>query len=179
MLELLEVVPHGLERADVLCDLAATWVGDSSTLADLYDQALVEAVGDDARTARILAFRAWVRMLAADNVTALADARAALENAERVGDPGLVASVIARVGQLEMWAGDITPGLLERGAELEERHGLVFDYLASPRFWLARLRMRQGDLDEAQAARARTGRRRGGRTVPRRAAGTAARVRPA
>jgi DNA-binding CsgD family transcriptional regulator len=59
--------------------------------------------------------------------------------------------VIARLGQIEMWAAEVTPGLLERGAELELRHGLRLDYVTSPRFWLARLRVRQGRLEEADA----------------------------
>jgi hypothetical protein len=106
---------------------------------------------DDARFARWLSFRAWARLLESDNVRALVDARAALERAERVGDPELVAVVIARLGQIEMWAGEVTPGLLERGATLAVRAGLPPDYLANPRFWLARLRIRQGRLDEARA----------------------------
>src|SRR5262249_41484955 len=58
---------------------------------------------------------------------------------------------IARLGQIEMWAGEVTPGLLERGAELALRAGLPLDYWTNPRFWLARLRMRQGRLGEARA----------------------------
>jgi DNA-binding CsgD family transcriptional regulator len=89
-------------------------------------------------------------MLASDNVRALADARAALEKAQRVGDPSLVAAVIACLGQIEMWAGEVTPGLLEQGAELEQHERLTLGFLTSPRFWLARLRVRQGQLPEAR-----------------------------
>jgi DNA-binding CsgD family transcriptional regulator len=86
------------------------------------------------------------------NVTAaLADGRVALEKAERVGDPLLLAAVIARRTQAEMWAAEITPGLLERGVEIEERLGLVLDYSESPRLYLARLLMRRGELDRARA----------------------------
>ena len=54
---------------------------------------------------------------------ALADARAALEKAEQVDDPTLVVTTIARLAQAEGWGGDVTPGLLERGVEIEERLG--------------------------------------------------------
>ena len=54
----------------------------------------------------------------------LDDSRAALALAERVGDPALVAAVIARVAQAESWAADFTPGLVERGVEIEDRLGL-------------------------------------------------------
>ena len=88
---------------------------------ELCDEALAEAAGDDVRSARILGYRSWFRLFEANVRAALADARAALEKAERVGDPALLAVAIARVGQAETWAGEITPGLLERGVEIEER----------------------------------------------------------
>ncbi|MBV9416371.1 MAG: AAA family ATPase, partial [Solirubrobacterales bacterium] len=144
-------LPAGAERADVIFELAAARLGDAPAQIALFEQALVDVEHDDARSAWLLAFWAWARLLEADNVGALADARAALEKAERVGDPRLVTIVIARLGQVEMWAGEVTPGLLERGAELEVRQGLALDHLTSPRFWLARLRIREGQLEEARA----------------------------
>jgi DNA-binding CsgD family transcriptional regulator len=149
--ELLEEVSPGTERADVLFELAMATVGNAPAFAAVCEQAWVDVETDDARFARWLAFRAWARLLGSDNVRALADARAALEKAERVGDPELVAMVIARLGQIEMWAGEPTPGLLERGADLALREGLSPDYWTNPRFWLARLRIRQGRLQEARA----------------------------
>jgi DNA-binding CsgD family transcriptional regulator len=149
--DLLGEVSGGPERADVLFELAATTMGDApAQIAIFTEQAWQDVEADDARTARWLAFRAWARLLESDNVRALADARTALEKAERVGDAGLIATVIARLGQIEMWAGDVTPGLLERGAELALRERLPLDYLTNPRFWLARLRIRQDELGEAR-----------------------------
>ncbi len=58
--------------------------------------------GDDARVARILAFRSGVHLFNGDVGAALADGRAALEAAERVGDPALLAVAIGRVGRAEM-----------------------------------------------------------------------------
>jgi ATP/maltotriose-dependent transcriptional regulator MalT len=149
--QLVGEVSPGAERADVLFELAHSAVGNPPALASLYDRAWADVEHDDARSARWLAFRAWARLLESDNVRALADARAALERAERVGDPELVATVIARLSQIEMWAGEVTPGLLERGAALALSEGLPPDYWTNPRFWLARLRIRQGRLEEARA----------------------------
>jgi DNA-binding CsgD family transcriptional regulator len=151
MLERLRTeAPSGVEKADVNFALALTWGPDITTLIELCDEALAAAADDDARSARVLAFQSVVRLNGADVQTALADARAALKKAERTGDPTLLAVSIARVGQAETWAADITPGLLERGAEIEERSRLVLDFHDSPRFMLARLLMRLGDVDLAR-----------------------------
>jgi DNA-binding CsgD family transcriptional regulator len=143
---LLEVVPHGTERADVLFALATTFSAEPRVTVELCDEALAEASGDNVRRTRILAWRSHVRLLLNDVSGGLEDARAALEEAERVGDPVLVAVAIARVGQAETWAAEITPGLLERGAEIEERLGLSLEFVDSPLLWLTRLRMRQGEI---------------------------------
>ncbi len=149
--QLLTEVPGGPERADVLVALASTFRGDPQARIQLCEEALSEATGDDARSARILALRAWNHLLTADAHSALADARAALGQAERVGDPALIAAVIGRVAQTESWAADVTPGLLERGVEIEDRLGLVLDYRASPRVYLPRLLMRQGEIERPRA----------------------------
>jgi DNA-binding CsgD family transcriptional regulator len=149
--QLLTEVPSGPERADVLVARVSTFKGDNPLLLDLCDEALVEAAGDDVRSARILAFQSWFHLLKGDVPASLAAARTALEKAERAGDPVLLASTIGRVAQAEMWAVEVTPGLLERGAELEERLALPLDYRTSPRFHLVRLLMRQGDIDRSRA----------------------------
>jgi DNA-binding CsgD family transcriptional regulator len=149
-------VSAGAERADVLLELAYLNMGNMTQVAAIelaraaIELARADVEGDDARSARLLGFRSSVRLMESDNVGALADARAALEKAERVEDPGVVTAAIARLGQIEMWAGEVTPGLLERGAELAVREGIPLDYLTNPRFWLARLRVRQGKIDEAR-----------------------------
>ena len=99
----------------------------------------------------ILGLRAWNHLLRNDVPSALVDARMALEKAERVGEPGLIAGAIARVGQVETWAAEVTPGLLERGADMEERLGLSLDYQVSPSFSLARLMIRLGEIERARA----------------------------
>jgi hypothetical protein len=138
-----------VERADVLFELASTRQADAPTMIELCEKALAEAAGDDARSARILARRSGFRLFEADVRGGLVDARAALEKAERTGDPRLLAAAIARLGQAETWAAEVTPGLLERGAEIEERLGLELEYMESPRVGLARLLFRRGELDRA------------------------------
>ncbi len=153
MLErLLSEADHGSERADVLFELSLTRLADPPTMIELCEQAIAEAAGDDVRSARILAYQSGIRLFEADVTGGLRDARAALEKAERTGDPKLVAAAIARVGHAETWLGDVTPGLLERGVEIEERLGLELEYMESPRVSLARLLIRRGDLDRAGAA---------------------------
>ena len=139
-----------MERADVLLALASTFRADA-TASELVGEALAQAAGDDARSARILALRSLFHLLAADVGPALADARSALERAERVGDPALLAVAIARVGHAETWAAEVTPGLLERGAEIEERLGLELEFVESPRVWLGRQLVRFGEIDRAAA----------------------------
>jgi ATP/maltotriose-dependent transcriptional regulator MalT len=148
--KLLEEVPPGPERADILLVRISTFAGETPLLLALCDEALVCAADDDARAARTLAFRTWMHVLGGNVPAALTDARAALEKAERVDDPLLLAAVIARRTQAEMWAAEITPGLLERGVEIEEKLGLELDYSESPRLYLARLLMRRGELDRAR-----------------------------
>ena len=149
--QLLAEVPSGVERADVLLELVTTHRGNIPMLIRLAEEALVEASGDDARSAQILAARGFVHLNAANARAAFADTRAALEKAERAGDPTLLAVAIAHAGRAEMWTAEITPGLLERGAEIEEQLGLKLHYYNSPRFALARLLAHLGELDRACA----------------------------
>src|SRR4029450_12581293 len=84
---LLAEVPHGVERADVLFLLAGHGLTVTPTLpeaTELFQVALREAEGDDARGARLLARLATNRSLGGDIRAGLVDARAALEKAEEV-----------------------------------------------------------------------------------------------
>ena len=151
MLEhLLTEVPSGVERADVLFALAATRQRDAPTLVLLCDEALAEAVSDDMRSARLLAYRSWAHMFEGDVPGALADARAALQRAERLDDVTLLAVAITRVTHAETYAAELTPGLIERGVEIEERYGLSLEYFDSPRVALTRVLMGTGELDRAR-----------------------------
>jgi DNA-binding CsgD family transcriptional regulator len=144
-------VPQGPERADVLLALVMTHKGTQETRMARCEEALVGAGDDDVRAARILAFLSGTALYGADARAALAAARRALETAERTGDPFLVAVAIARVGQAEAYAAEVTPGLIERGVELEERHALSIQYQESPTYAFARLLGRLGEIERARS----------------------------
>src|SRR5262249_15802573 len=148
---LLLEVPSGIERADILFALAMTFGADRSTTTELYDEALAEIADDDPRAARMLANRSGLHLFGTDIGAALEDTRSALEKAERVADPALLAFVIARLVTVEGYAAEITPGLIERGVELEEGLARPMDYYyESPKYAFARLQMRLGELDLAR-----------------------------
>ena len=150
--ELLQEAPSGVERADVLFELALTRRANAPRIIELCNEALAEAGSDDVRSTRILAFRSFMRLFQADVREGLVDARAALERAEQVGDPTLLAVAIARVGHAEVWAAETpTPGLVERGAEIEARLGLSLEYYESPRVALARMLGGSGEIERAHA----------------------------
>ena len=149
--QLLAEVPAGTERADILVARLWTWRGDIPGLVALSEEALEVASGDEVRSARILALLTWVHLMKADVTASLAAGRAALEKAERAGDPALLASVIGRLAQAESWGAEVTPGLLERGAKIEEELGLVLDLRDSPSHYIPRLLMRQGEIHRPRA----------------------------
>jgi DNA-binding CsgD family transcriptional regulator len=111
------------------------------------NEALDEAGGDEGRSARILSYRAFFHLMGADARASLADSRSALRKVERAGDAAGLAVAIGRVGTGEMYAGEITPGLLERGVHIEEQLGSGLDYFDSPRCALARQLMHLGEFD--------------------------------
>jgi DNA-binding CsgD family transcriptional regulator len=119
--ELLIEVPDGVERSDVLYALATTGRADMPTRVRLCSEAALHAAGDDVRLVHILGFRAISRWIHGDVPGALLDAREGLDGAERVGDQRLLATALARVGLIETWALEITPGLLERAIAIEKR----------------------------------------------------------
>ena len=80
---------------------------------------LIKAADDDARCAELLGLIALFRWVLGDLRAGLRDARAGLVRAERGGDPRVLTVALGRVGILETWALDITPGLLERGVALK------------------------------------------------------------
>jgi hypothetical protein len=148
--QLLGESPRGIERADALFGLVKSHKVDTPALSELYERALAEAADDDARSAHILAWRMGLHLYEADAQAALADAHAAVEKAERAADPFLLAVTIARASLAEAYAVEITPGMIERAVEIEERQGLEFETEESPRYALARLLMRSGEVDRCR-----------------------------
>ena len=149
--ELRAEVPSGVERADVLLELATTRRDDLPKMVALCDEALTAAAEDDARCTRILAYRSWAYMFEAQIDAALRDARAALRAAEHVADPTLLTVAIAQLANVETRAADITPGMLERGLEIEDSLGIRLEYNQSPRVALARRLIGTAELDRARA----------------------------
>jgi ATP/maltotriose-dependent transcriptional regulator MalT len=156
--QLLREVGAGVERADVLFALVMIMTAgvDRPTMLELFEEALAEANGDDARSTRILANRSGIHLFGTSGREALADGRAALEAAERVGDPTLLKAVIARLATVEGYTTEFTPGLVERGVELEKRLGAqaldhISYYYESPRYELARHLLRSGEIERPRA----------------------------
>jgi DNA-binding CsgD family transcriptional regulator len=148
--ELLDELPAGPERADVLFALASLRRGDLREITKLCEEALREAVADDARGAEISAFLSWMK-LAGDVRGALADARAGLAKAENAGDDVLLARAIARVAMAETWACEITPGLVERGVQIEKTLDRPLEFHESPAIALARRLICLSDLKPARS----------------------------
>jgi ATP/maltotriose-dependent transcriptional regulator MalT len=148
---LLAEVPPGLERSDILFELALSQDGGVRLQIERCDEALAAAGDDDLRSARILALRGGAHLLEADAVAALSDARAAVERGERAGDPTVLALAIAYAGQAENYRAEVTPGLLEHGVEIEEELGLELEWNYSPSYVLARRLVRHGETERARA----------------------------
>jgi len=115
-------LPPGRERAVALTRLAwATSVGHGFRVSvDLFRAALAE-IGDDL-AARIEIERglAWSIHVTGDVVAAEAHARSALELAERLEEPGMLASALADMAFFQTIRGrGIPTALIERALELE------------------------------------------------------------
>ena len=148
--ELLPEAGPGCERAEILFELALNYLAGAPAAIAFCDEALAEAAGDDIRSTRILALRSLYRLLASDIPAAVLDARAALAGAERIGDSRLIATAIARLGHAEQYAAQVTPGLLDRGVEREQRLDAGLEVLDSPRFFLVREQLLRGEVERAR-----------------------------
>ncbi len=149
--ELRKTAQPGGELADVLAELAAGNDFGTPEVVSLCDEALIEAAGDDRRSARILVSRSLTYMVKGDVRAALTDAWAALELAERIGDQTLIAIAIARISHAEVRSVETTRPLLERGVQIERTERLALEFLDSPRRALARQQMRMGEVDHARS----------------------------
>jgi DNA-binding CsgD family transcriptional regulator len=148
---LAEELPPGLARADVLHARARIGRDDLPTRARLAEQALQEAGDDDALAAQILGFLAIHRWVLGSVPDGVRDARRGLARAERLGDPRVLAIAIAGLGFLEMLAGELTPGLLERGADIEAGLDEPLLFIQSSSFMLAVHMMSSDRLDRARS----------------------------
>jgi DNA-binding CsgD family transcriptional regulator len=143
-------LPPGPERADVLYTIALIGLDDLPTRSSLCQRALREAGDDHALAAYVLGFVAISRWVQGDLHAGLAAAREGLERARRLGDPHVVAVAIGRVGLLETWALDVTPGLLERGVAIEQELQRPLFFQDSPAFMLTQRLYETDRLDESR-----------------------------
>ena len=145
---LLDELPRGHARADVLLRLAYT-SEEPETAAELLEQALREAKGDDRLLSRVHAAHTASWPVRGGSRHALAHAHSALEHAERAGDRRLTVAALSGLALFEIWAGQITSGLLERALALHQPGDELPDY-ANPKRILALRLFYQGRLDEAR-----------------------------
>lgn len=141
-------------RAEILFALARGRRDPLPRVAGLTEEALSCLGPDDPRATDMLVFLSWIRLLLGRIQEGLAAARLALNLAERLGDPVHLARAIARTAQAEMLAVDVSPGLLDRGVELEARlrtqTGIVLEFHENPAITLTQRLMRTGAFDEAR-----------------------------
>lgn len=122
--ELASDTPPGPQRAELLLRLARTRDDDLSTAIALCEQGLAEAGGHEALSSRLHRHLSLIVSNRNGEQPSLLHARKALELAERVGDPELLAPALASVARCERMTGEVTPGLLERALVLEAAVGL-------------------------------------------------------
>jgi DNA-binding CsgD family transcriptional regulator len=121
--EVVARLPPGRERAFALMRLA--WVSGFGhgfrVSVDLFRDALAEIGDDPAARIEIERGLAWSIHVTGDVVAAEAHARAALELAERLEEPGLLASALADMAFFQTIRGrGIPTALIERALELED-----------------------------------------------------------
>ena len=148
--DLLAHAESGEDRAELLYGLAYTGRDDLPARTRLCEQALDVLPTADPRAAEILGYVALLRWLQGDARGALGDGREALLRAERLGDPRALAIAGARVGLLETWAFDVTPGQLEQAVEIEATLERPLGPADSPTLALARRLYDRDELDEAR-----------------------------
>jgi DNA-binding CsgD family transcriptional regulator len=149
--QLVEELPAGVERARALLQLAETRDDDVAAARSLCEEALAEAIPDDALLARAHRQLAAALQLSGNRAQALAEAREALAVAERTPDARLLASGLSYVAFFELWGGRVTPGLLERALQLEPQAGYLPLYERPSAIDGLRLMLLEDDLAGARA----------------------------
>jgi DNA-binding NarL/FixJ family response regulator len=150
--QLITSTPAGPGRSAVFYQLGLLLEHDYRKATGLMEQALAEAGDDPARTADIRMDLADIWSIRGDHRRALAGARQGLADAERAGDPAMLATALAKVFELE-WIYDLAVDERQLDRALELEHGLERLLLRTPPSWVAGwYAISQGRLDEAQTA---------------------------
>jgi DNA-binding CsgD family transcriptional regulator len=145
--------PAGPARADALSQLG--WLRQDEPGAEaaaLLDRALAEAGADPVRTAGIHLTLADYWSEQADQARSRAEARQALADAERAGDPALLAASLAAVVLSGfLCGGSVDERLLGRALELERAAGGLLGRSYAPSWVAGYCYLAQGRLEDAQA----------------------------
>jgi len=151
---LIRSMPQGPSRAlarQALCEML--W-NDVRGIRRQLDQAIEDLGAADSASVRVslLMDAGWVGQMGGDLREGARRVREALELAETLGDPLLIAEVLAIVGYCEFLTGRDTRADLERGLALdsEDRARSQGVYLSSPQRILGATLMWSGELDEAR-----------------------------
>ncbi len=120
---LLERLPAGSERAEVLRRLGEQSANDFERSERLLEQAFVEAESDPRLRAEIVMPRVLTVFLRHGPAAAVTLARGSAQVVEGSGDLVLLAMFLAELSFVELCAEGVTPGVLERALELEQQVG--------------------------------------------------------
>jgi|HubBroStandDraft_4_1064222.scaffolds.fasta_scaffold10512_2 tetratricopeptide (TPR) repeat protein len=148
---LVESMPPGPERSDVLTQLGLVREHDYPAATGLMERALAEAGDDPERTADIRIPLADIWSIRGDHTKAAAVARQGLADAERAADPALLAAALTQNFDMDVMYG---PGpderMLERALALEPPDSNLA--LRIPPAWAAgSYHICLGRLDDAEA----------------------------
>jgi DNA-binding CsgD family transcriptional regulator len=149
--DLVDSMPSGPGRCDVLSQLGLLREDDLTAAMDLQQQALAQAAGDPARAADIHMIMSDIALAQGDQELAFAKARQALAQAERAGDTELLAATLAQAYCYGFIVGaDVDDAWLKRALELERTTsgGLL---RTQPSFVAGFCHMSLGRLEEAEA----------------------------
>jgi DNA-binding CsgD family transcriptional regulator len=144
-------MPAGPERSEALWQLGLLMEHDYRRATELMERALTEAGDDPARTAVIRMDLADIWSIRGDLRRAIACAERGRADAERAGDPAMLASSLAQVFE-HSWMSGATADeqQLARALELERGAGRLL--LRTPPSWVAGwYAISRGHLDEAEA----------------------------
>jgi DNA-binding CsgD family transcriptional regulator len=148
--QLLDETPAGVQRGALLLGLAMTRDDDVGATLALCEQALVEAGGNDGLRSQAHRLLGLTRCVEGDIRGGLVHARRAVELAERAGEDEHLVLALSLAAELEIWTGEITPGLLDRALELERGSGSLPPN-DSPRATLGRWLMYRDRFEKARA----------------------------
>jgi DNA-binding NarL/FixJ family response regulator len=149
--DLVDSVPPGPERSDVLSQLGLLREDDLTVAMSLQEQALAQSAGDPVRAADIHMIMSDLALARGDQELAFAQAQRALAEAERAGDTELLAATLAQAYCYGFIVGaDVDDAWLKRALELERATsgGLL---RTQPSFVAGFCHMSLGRLEEAEA----------------------------